>query len=159
PDGANVTVNSTGLIRTTTGASVGDVQGVSVPSNNSAGTFTVTVPGFGTTAVSIPFNAAGNPTESGPTPDVQTALQAIPGLAGKVTVTTTQVTSAAAGQSGRFYLVVFDPSLGDVQQMTFAATGMAAAPTGLYLAQARTETINSLTLNAGTGESADVNLA
>ena len=61
----------------------GDIQAIQVPNNNSAGTFTVTVSGFGTTAVNIPFNAAGNPAESGPTPDVQSALQGISGtLAG-----------------------------------------------------------------------------
>src|SRR5262249_53220091 len=36
PDGVNVTVNSTGLIQTTAGTSVGDVQGVQIPNNNSA---------------------------------------------------------------------------------------------------------------------------
>src|SRR5581483_10706907 len=89
--------------------------------------------------------------------NVQDAIIATnPGvLAGKVTVTTAQVSSGANGQSGRVYLVTFDPSLGDVQMMTVSGAGASVA----YLAQTRTETVSTLALNAGTGESADVNLA
>src|SRR5204862_257819 len=67
--------------------------------------------------------------------------------------------SAAAGQSGRLYVVTFDPSLGDVRQMTVANVGITAAPTVAYLAQLRNETVAATTLNAGTGEAADVTLA
>lgn len=169
PDALALTINSSGQVSTTATTSVGDWQTVLIPAATTAGTFTITVPGFGTTAA-INFRAPGNPFEPdyagvGAGNDVQSRIEAIAGaLLGNVTVTTVQYLSVAASPAdfGRLYLIKFNASLGDMQMLTASGAGLtpaAATLTVTYIAQLQQETATgALTLNAGSGEAGNVSL-
>lgn len=95
-----------GLIRPgstpSTASAVAEVQTVTISGTPAGGTFTLTLPGFGSTAA-LAYNA--------PTTDVATALTTLVGKS--VTV---------SGTAGSSYVVTFPTSMGNVAQMTAAGS-------------------------------------
>ena len=98
--------------RTLPPGSVGDIQAIEVPNTNSAGTSRS--PSLASGRRRAFLNAAGNPTESGRHGRAKSAIEAInAALVGKVFRHDDPEHRRAAGQAGRFYLVVFDGQLGE----------------------------------------------